>query len=396
MTKGTTTRAATPRPQLPRATSARHASRLDADSHGLTATFVWDSGPAGAPHGATVRVSGRRTGVAGRREARDDFVREERVGPIAPNSGPVSLTTRVNGINAGEWSVTAELARTPPRTLPRGGSRSGRDRNTRKRVSPGTWSWRHWKVRSTDAATICTRWAPMTALTGAPAVVPGSYVGFIAVGVALALVVQARLVVQRGIGGGAVLVTSAVAVLAGILGAKLWYVADRAGRDRASGPAGWCIQGFLAGAIVALAGGVWLFGLPIGVVLDATAPALFAGLAIGRLGCFFTGCCAGRPSASRWAVWSSDRRVGARRIPTQLLESLAAAGIATAGYVLYRDAAGAGSGAVLAAAMAAYTLVRQILLRLRAAPRKSSARGVMTAVAAGLVLVVSAGVLLAG
>lgn len=233
----------------------------------------------------------------------------------------------------------------------------------------------------------------MTALSGAPAVVPGSYIGMIAVGVALAVAVQARLVAQRGVDGGAVLVTSFVAVLAGIVGAKAWYVADRAGRDRASGPAGWCIQGFLAGAIVALGAGVWYFGLPVGVVLDATAPALFMGLAVGRLGCFFTGCCAGRPSASRWAVWSSDRRVGARRIPTQLLESVAAAAIATAAYVLYRDAAGAATGAVLVAALAAYTLVRQVLLRLRAAPRKSSARGLLTALAAGLVLAVSAAVL---
>jgi len=43
--------------------------------------------------------------------------------------------------------------------------------------------------------------------------------------------------------------------------------------------------------------------------------------AIGRLGCLLGGCCVGRPTTSRWAVWSSDRRVGTLRIPVQLMES---------------------------------------------------------------------------
>jgi redox-sensing transcriptional repressor len=39
------------------------------------------------------------------------------------------------------------------------------------------------------------------------------------------------------------------------------------------------------------------------------------GLAVGRVGCFFTGCCASRSSASRWALWSSNRSVGLRTRP---------------------------------------------------------------------------------
>src|SRR5260370_36366136 len=67
-------------------------------------------------------------------------------------------------------------------------------------------------------------------------------------------------------------------------------------------------------------------GVPAGVFLDVTAPGLLVAMAVGRVGCFFVGCCGGPPTASRWGVWSSDQRVGARRIPTQLLES-ALAGI---------------------------------------------------------------------
>jgi len=52
--------------------------------------------------------------------------------------------------------------------------------------------------------------------------------------------------------------------------------------------------------------------------------AVFVGMAIGRPGCFFAGCCSGRPTVSRWGLWSSDRRIGIRRIPIQLIEAAAA------------------------------------------------------------------------
>lgn len=390
-------RRARPEHLEPRATApGSKASLRNADSHGLTATFVWASGAGDTPYSACVRVSGRRVDVTGRRDAGDEFRREERVRRIVPNSGPVSLTTRVGGINAGEWSVSAELVRTPPSGPAARNQGRHKPRAARQRLSPGAWSWTRWRAQPSEQVAIRTQWAPMSVLSAAPAVVPGSYFGFIAAGVALALAMQGRLVSQRGVDGGAVLTTSLLAVLAGIVGAKLWYLADRAGRDRSSGAAGWCIQGFLTGAVLALAAGLSVFRLRAGVVLDATTPALFAGLAIGRLGCFFTGCCAGRTSASRWAVWSSDRRVGARRIPTQPLESLVAAGIAIAGFALYRQAPGADTGAVLIAGLSAYTLVRQVLLRFRAAPRKSSARGTLAAVVAGAACVASAGVLAFG
>ena len=102
-----------------------------------------------------------------------------------------------------------------------------------------------------------------------------------------------------------------------------------------------------------------------GLFVDASTPALFFGIAIGRLGCFFTGCCAGQCTRSRWGIWSSDRRVGARRIPTQLLESAAGLvlGFATlAAYLLVRPAV---QGIIFLGALAAYTLARRILLRLR-------------------------------
>lgn len=393
MTRAASTASRTrPRPPLHRAdadgpgVSPRQAvSRFDADRHGLTATFVWDSGDGPGRYDAVVRVCGRRLQVVGRRAREDDFVREEQVHGIVPGSGPVSLTTRVHGINAGEWSVTAELTTTSAHARVGALAGQAKQRAVRQRLARGEWSWRRWTVRPAAPTAICTRRAPLTGLDSAPAVLPGSYAALIAAGVLLGLVVQARLV-ARGLDPGHVLVGSLLALAAGVVGAKLWYRADRAGRKRASGAVGWCIQGFLAGAALALTVSVWAFGLPVGTVLDATAPALFLGLGVGRLGCFFIGCCAGRPSASRWAVWSSDRRIGARRIPAQPLESLSAAVIGLVAWRLYRAAPGAGGGAVLVGGFAAYTLARQLLLRLRAAPRTSSRRGILTAGSAAVAL----------
>src|SRR5260370_41867121 len=91
------------------------------------------------------------------------------------------------------------------------------------------------------------------------------------------------------------------------------------------------------------------------------------GLAIGRVGCFLAGCCGGPPTAARWGVWSSDQRIGARRVPTQLIETGSALllGLVTLAAVLTRGPAG---GAYFVAAVAADTPARGGIPRPRTAP----------------------------
>lgn len=107
-------------------------------------------------------------------------------------------------------------------------------------------------------------------------------------------------------------------------GRRFWWLALK--RQPLSNflQAGACIQGFLAGALATVITDSMIFGMPVGRILDATAAGLFFGMALGRPGCFFTGCCAGRPTASRWGLWSSDRRLGRRRHPVQLYEAFLA------------------------------------------------------------------------
>lgn len=183
---------------------------------------------------------------------------------------------------------------------------------------------------------------------------------------------------------------SIVALTAGVVGAKAWFMTLHH-----QGPfgEGWCIQGFVAGFILAAILMLAATHTPIGPFLDPSAAPLLFGLGVGRLGCFFTGCCAGRPSTSRWAVWSSDRRVGRPRVPTQLMESALALGVG--GIILaVALAQGTAHGALFLTAVASYTLVRQRILRLRD-ERRISKFGV-PAVAGLSALAVAFGVALVG
>src|SRR5439155_24837140 len=129
-----------------------------------------------------------------------------------------------------------------------------------------------------------------------------------------------------------------------------------------------------------------VLGVPAGVFLDVTAPGLLVGMAVGRVGCFFAGCCGGPPTASRWGVWSSDQRVGARRLPTQLLELILALSLGL-GVLVAVLGHGPAGGAFFVAGLAAYILGRQGILRLRTEARKTRLGGLVTAALAALVLV---------
>jgi phosphatidylglycerol---prolipoprotein diacylglyceryl transferase len=359
-----------------------------AEPQGLTATFCFDAGLAPRPYAAEVHLIGRRVGAIAQPRTGDRFTHEERISSVVLGSGLVSITARIFGINAGEWSVAAELVR-PPLTRCSEQWRGAVAKSANPRLQPVAWSWRRWALIPRRAGPLNTRWARLTPLDSQPAVVPGSWIGLVTLGVVLGFVVQALMLGRQHVAFGTVLPVSLLAVLSGVVGAKAWYIALNPHTWRAAPQEGWCIQGGLVGATAVGAIAVALLHLPIGVILDATTPGLFFGMAVGRLGCFFTGCCAGRPTASRFGVWCSDRRVGARRVPTQLMESLAALVIALAGLFLLLHYRFSLSGLIFVASVAAYTLCRQVILRPRAESRRSAIGGPLTAGLAALVLAAS-------
>ena len=347
----------------------------------LVATAWFDSGEEGGPYSATIRFTGRRTPTGGDSTARRTFAKDETIDTIVPGTGPVSITAWVYGLEPGEWTVNAELLGTPTgvRESPVRLHRAGREP-----IGLAAWSWRHWAVSTATAASLKTRWAPLAPLARQPAVVPGIYPALAIVGFLVALGSQAAILAREHIDAGSSLAASVIALVAGLIGAKLWYAILHPDESILRG--GWAVDGFLVVAPLVAVVALQAFDLPAGAVLDATAPGIFVAVAIGRGGCFLTGCCAGRCTNSRWGVWSSDRRVGARRLPAQLLESGAGLAIGVATLVFVTSDGLLVHGAVFMASLATYALVRQALLRIRAEQRKVHRTLPMTAAATGLVV----------
>ena len=341
-------------------------TELEPQALGLTFWFEPSTDSDDGP--ATIRFAGHRVGVRGRPGPRDHFTVVETVEDVLPASGPIAVTTRVRDIAPGEWRVTA--------TRVDSDSRRSRSASKRRAISPSA---------SSSGNTGFARALQVRA--------PGAHLGvwpaFVGLGAVVGLTVQAVIASHLQMPVARVFALSLAACLIGALGAKLYYAVghfikgDRGAFTLLSGA---CIQGFVLGAAVTLVAGARIEGIPIGPLLDATAPALLFGMAIGRYGCFFGGCCVGRATASRWGLWSSDRHLGMRRVPVQLLESALAFTLGLATLVLVW-AGLLPDGAVFVGAVAAYTLGRQVLFPLRAGPRHTSYGRIFTMALAALVLV---------
>jgi phosphatidylglycerol:prolipoprotein diacylglycerol transferase len=100
-------------------------------------------------------------------------------------------------------------------------------------------------------------------------------------------------------------------LIGGLVGANLaqWIVGGTAGKT---------VLGAIAGGYLSVA----LYKRYLGITRptgDLFAVAMCAGEAVGRWGCYFGGCCYGKPSHVAWAIWQH----GAWRHPTQIYLSLA-------------------------------------------------------------------------
>jgi phosphatidylglycerol:prolipoprotein diacylglycerol transferase len=338
-----------------------------ADLEALVVSHMFASGEDGAPFSATVRLTGRRTGVDGPTRPQDTFTQEDQIEGITPGSGPVSVTSWVYGLEPGEWTVNAELVRTAEEGA------HGR-RALAEPLARAAWSWRRRALSTSSASAIKTRWAMIAPLASVPGVVRGSWAALGVLAAVVALLVQGALVGYEGVPMRQSLVVSLIALASGMVGAKLWYAVLHPGPWRQALLGGWAVDGFLVVAPVVAIASLLASELPVGAFMDAATPGLFFAVAIGRVGCFFTGCCAGRLTRSRWGIWSSDRRVGARRVPAQLIESAAGLLLGGTALALVLGKVSPVSGAIFVSAFVLYVLVRQALLRVRAERREFSWR----------------------
>lgn len=161
------------------------------------------------------------------------------------------------------------------------------------------------------------------------------------------------------------------AVICGLAGAKILFIAttwDEYGGNPwtilASIRGGFVYYGsLLGGAIGTIAWLKWKKH-PVLNFGDAIAPGLALGQAIGRVGCFFNGCCYGYPVS--WGVVFPSLGDFLPRHPVQLYES---AGTLLLALGLARMSRGVRGGRVLGMYLAVYGVMRFLLEIMRSDPR---------------------------
>ena len=309
--------------------------------HAMALTYWFDPPPGDVPLDVVVTFTGHRLDVDGSPTPGDAFVATATLADVAPGSGRTSLTHRVYGKAAGRWHVTADA--------------------TAARAGEGV------RLPSADGVGHSTLARIAGAL--APGVVLGAWPALVVLGAVLGLVLQGLLAATHGLAAGRVLVLGLVASVLGAVGARVYYRITHRKEQRGHTLAGLSVQGFVIVSTVTFVVGGALEGMAVPHLLDATVPALLLGQAVGRLGCLLAGCCVGVPTRSRIAMWSSDRRLGTRRVPVQIMESVAAGTLALVTAVVAWRAQTAWAGALFVAGLAAYVAVRQLLFPLRDTPR---------------------------
>lgn len=330
--------------------------------HALGITYWFDAPTTTGSYEVVLQLKGRRLDVEKARTPADDFVALASLADVKGGSGRTSLTHRVVGKAPGRWHVAIDAT-----AIPKGADRSD-------------------EVRMPSAEAVgSSTFAPVATML-APGVVLGAWPALVGLGVILALVLQSTLARTHDLAPASVLALALVASVLGAVGAKAYYrlthLKERGGRAFT----GLSVQGFVIVATTTFILGGAMLGMSVGHLLDATVPALLLGQAIGRLGCLLGGCCVGVPTRSRFGVWSSDRRVGTRRVPVQLMESAAAATLALVTALVAWRVPTSQEGLLFVGGVAAYVVVRQLLFPLRGVLRATRHGRQVTLVVALVVL----------
>ena len=339
----------------------------------LGVTYWFDTEPTGDPYPVNVYLQGRRQGED--RPEAAHFSTVTTVDSVVPGSGPISVTTRITDAQPGTWDITA----TPVRLV-------AEEPTQQWEVKPDPLT----PVAATSGATL---FAPFNRAL-APGVLIGAWPAMVSVGAVLGVGLQSALASRLGLPTGRIAALTVIACLLGVLGAKTYYLLTHPQEKKRHphvGDVGARLRHHRRPASSCSAAGLW--AIPPGALFDVSAPGLLLGMAVGRLGCLLGGCCAGRPTRSRWGLWSSDRRMGARRIPVQLLESATALVICVAAVAAAVTVGVSGGGLVFLTALSAYIAARQVLFPLRDLPRVTT-HGRQITLALSLVVALTAGGLL--
>jgi phosphatidylglycerol:prolipoprotein diacylglycerol transferase len=169
-----------------------------------------------------------------------------------------------------------------------------------------------------------------------------SYGVCVALGFFLAALLARRRARRVGVSEDAVMDLALWAIIAGIVGARIFYVIENIAyfvkqplwHVVALNKGGLVFYGGFLTAIAVCAWYVRRKRLPVLLTLDICASVVMIGLAFGRIGCFSYGCCWGRPTDAWWGVifppqappYAPDTGIdwGTPLIPSQLVSALTA------------------------------------------------------------------------
>ena len=156
---------------------------------------------------------------------------------------------------------------------------------------------------------------------------------FVALGFASAIAVTVHLGKTEGVPPQQVMDILFLAIVWAIIGSRVFYVLLNPGYYLAHPldtvklwQGGLVFSGGLVAAVIAVAWHLRRHRIPVLRTADLVAPGLALGQGVGRIGCFFAGCCYGRPADLPWAVvFSNPESLAPLHIPlhpTQLYASM--------------------------------------------------------------------------
>lgn len=343
-------------------TSVNCAVVEDQTPQALGVTCWFDARDEGDPYDVELKFTGTKSETE--TEEPRSFVATRTVTGVLPGIGSMAYTARFADIEPGLWNVSAGA------------------------VEPG--STRPPKELVTAEGR--TAFRPVISEV-APGMSMGAWPAMVGLGALAGVAPLLALVSRYGISVWATFALAVVACVVGLVGAKVYYLLQSSERTSLLSSAGMCIQGFVIGAFATVIVGAKLWGLPWASLLDLAVPGLMLGMLLGRFGCWRGGCCAGRPSTSRLALWSTDRQLGVRRIPVQLIEGAAAGVLGGVTAVLAWRSLPQPPGALFAADIAAYVIVRQLLFPLRGQAQHSRRGRYAALIVAAAILVAAVGLL---
>lgn len=153
-----------------------------------------------------------------------------------------------------------------------------------------------------------------------------SYGLMVGLGFALGVLVASRRAEKKGVDPDSLFWFFMLLLAAGVAGGRLfsivqdrWFYSDwKSVLDLREG--GLAMHGVLLGGVIGMAAYARTKEIPFGRLSDIVTPSIALGQSLGRIGCFFNGCCYGVETGGSWGFMT--RYAPGLRHPYQLYESL--------------------------------------------------------------------------